>query len=506
MNIDLFIQSISNEQGLIPRRCNQSWLEKNNLWDFLLENTKDFGRESTVKEKIVFLKTKQNRCKVCNSITKLNSKTGNEFNLYCSSKCYHSTEEAKEQLKLHNENQRKNIELSKELLEDLYINKQMNVLQISKQLDLSNVTIQSYITKFGIPTRTHKENQKLNYQQHPRPYSGYSVSYDPAELTYSYTVLKKPVSQIALDFNCHKESVRRFLISLDIKRINRQSKIEWMMMNFLDELKIDYIMNCKKIISDRDIDFWIPSFNIGIEINGLFIHRFFDGLVPKRPGKTKDYHYNKFKDCSDKGIRLFQFFENDILERFDIIKNMIKSNLGFEMINLNARKYKIAFNMDKDLIKKFYEENHIQGNPSQRSKSISLISGDEIIAALSFEQSGDIITITRFCTKLGCRVRGAYSRLESYLPECKKIITYSSNAISQGDLYKANGYECVAENLDLFVTDFKTVFNRRKFQKKRMKDLFGDNFDPSKTEIENIQNNKMGVIWGAGIKTWVKTK
>lgn len=176
MNKNALFELITSEKTgeWVPTRCTESYLKKNSYWDFLIEETKDFGRDSSIKEKLVFLKTKKNRCEVCGVVTKLNSSDTRSFNPYCSSKCYRTTDEAKKSLELHNEKQKKGIVITKEILEEYYYHQKLNVLQISKILGCSNVTVSNYLKKFEIEKRPLSEIQSLN---NPRRNNNDSMKY-----------------------------------------------------------------------------------------------------------------------------------------------------------------------------------------------------------------------------------------------------------------------------------------------------------------------------------------
>ena len=45
-------------------------------------------------------------------------------------------------------------------------------------------------------------------------------------------------------------------------------------------------------------------------------------------GTSKDYHIEKTECCNEKGIRLVHIFENDYLNRPEIVKSLILSKLG----------------------------------------------------------------------------------------------------------------------------------------------------------------------------------
>lgn len=93
----------------------------------------------------------------------------------------------------------------------------------------------------------------------------------------------------------------------------KESKLELIVADLLEVLDIKYIRNNRQIIAPKEIDFYIPSLQIGIEVNDTWshnieVHPF--GLEPK----SINYHQEKTKSCWEKGIRLIHLFENDLIE------------------------------------------------------------------------------------------------------------------------------------------------------------------------------------------------
>lgn len=96
----------------------------------------------------------------------------------------------------------------------------------------------------------------------------------------------------------------------------------------------ELIRNSRDIISPLELDLYYSEKKIAIEFNGDYWH--------DENHKSRDYHYNKFKQCYDKGILLVSIFESDWINNSDLIKiylhdlfNNIENNLSYNNNYMN---------------------------------------------------------------------------------------------------------------------------------------------------------------------------
>lgn len=82
-------------------------------------------------------------------------------------------------------------------------------------------------------------------------------------------------------------------------------------------------------IKPFEIDIFIPELKIGIEYNGLYWH--------SEKFKEKSYHSNKTKLCKEKNIRLMHIFEDEWLEKKEIIKSKILLALNKQKKEINTK-------------------------------------------------------------------------------------------------------------------------------------------------------------------------
>ena len=91
---------------------------------------------------------------------------------------------------------------------------------------------------------------------------------------------------------------------------------------------IKHIDADRKILNGKEIDIFLPDFNLGIEVYGNYFHSEISGE------KTKLYHIDKTILSNDKNINLIQFYEDEIMLKTDIVLSKLSSKL-----NLNSKIY-----------------------------------------------------------------------------------------------------------------------------------------------------------------------
>lgn len=111
----------------------------------------------------------------------------------------------------------------------------------------------------------------------------------------------------------------------------------------------------RKILNGYEIDIYIPQIKVGIEYNGLKWHS-----VKYR--EDKNYHLNKTLKANEKGVKLIQIFEDEYLDKKEIVLSKIRRLIGldYDLPKFYARKCHIK-EINKDIAKEFINNNHIQG-------------------------------------------------------------------------------------------------------------------------------------------------
>jgi ribosomal protein S14 len=251
----------------------------------------------------------------------------------------------------------------------------------------------------------------------------------------------------------------------------------------------------------HELDIFFPDKNIGIEYNGNYWHS-------ELNGKDKHYHLNKTLYFENQGIQILHFFENEWLEKQQIIKSIIKSKLGLIINKIYARNTVIKEVSSKDA-KEFLDNNHLQGSINSSIK-LGLYYGKHLVSIMAFGKSRHNknyeYELLRFANKCNINVIGGFSKLlkyfiTTYLP--KSIITYADRRLSNGNVYEKNGFSFLHNSQPnyYYTKYYRKLYNRLNFQKHKLSNKLKI-FNSELTEWENMQLNNYDRIWDCGNKVY----
>jgi hypothetical protein len=261
----------------------------------------------------------------------------------------------------------------------------------------------------------------------------------------------------------------------------------------------------RAILYGKELDFFIPYKKISFEINGLYWHSECSGNI------SKNYHLNKTKNCLFHGIKLMHIFENEWIEKSDIVKSIIRSTLGYQSNRIYARECVVGevSIVDKN---KFLNNNHLQGEDKSTIK-LGLYKDDELMSIMTFRRTSRFDKdveweLSRFCNKLEYSIVGGASKLFSHFVENhhpKSIVSYSDRRYFSGEIYSILGFNFIHNTPPNYhyVTDgYKGIKNRMSFQKHKLKNILPI-FDDGLSEWENMKKNGFDRIWDCGHSKWI---
>lgn len=250
------------------------------------------------------------------------------------------------------------------------------------------------------------------------------------------------------------------------------------------------VCNVRSIINPLELDMYLPDYKLAIEYDGIYYH--------SEQFKPEGYHIFKTSECEKQGIQLLHIFE---IEDIDIWKSIISGKLK-KNTKIFARKC-IVKELSFDETKIFLEENHLQGFCPSKYR-YGLFYNGELVQVMTFgvprfNKRYDF-ELLRLASKKFTSVVGGASKLLKFFRDSHtgSIISYSNLRFSSGDVYRKLGFTQLGRtNVNYFYTGHNKILTRYQCQKHKLKDLL-ENFDPSKTESENMRLNGYFKVFDCG--------
>lgn len=262
-------------------------------------------------------------------------------------------------------------------------------------------------------------------------------------------------------------------------KANGRSYEEEEFASFISEIYSGEIrMNDRTVLDGLELDVYLPERKLAFEFDGLYWH----SELFVKPRK----HLEKTEICEKNGIQLIHVFEDEWLQKQEIVKSRIRGLLGLNE-RIFARKCSVK-EVDTKTSRVFLQKNHIQGNCSSKY-NLGLFHNNELVSLMTFGKSRFSKTefeLLRFCNKLNTNVVGGASKLLAHFVEQHReitnIVSYADRRWSKGNLYEKLGFSVVSKSIPNY-------FYFRKFQREsRMKyqkhKLVKMGYDEKKTEKE----------------------
>lgn len=279
--------------------------------------------------------------------------------------------------------------------------------------------------------------------------------------------------------------------------------------NFIRGLGIDVEKaKNRKLLNGKEIDIIIPDRHIAIEYNGLYYHT-------EKMGKGSTYHLDKTIDCFNEGYQLYHIFEDEWVNKKEIVKSKISHILGFDNgEKIGARKCNIKkiTSFEKS---EFLDKYHIQGNDNSFIYYGSFYN-NILVGVMTFNEKRNMTKnldrqyeLSRFCTKNGYIISGLASKIIKQF-----IIDYNpSSIISFADRrwtpqYDSNLYTKMGFKLVKILKPGYSYYNSKvnkyrrfhkfNFGKNNLKKKY-PNIDLTKSEKEIMTELGFDRIWDCGM-------
>lgn len=326
------------------------------------------------------------------------------------------------------------------------------------------------------------------------------------------------LSDIADLFGITDTNVGRYFrkLNIEIKYNYNRSRLEREVYNHIKSLVITecIIERNYRLDSNLELDLYLPEKDLAIEVHGLYWHS--SNNVTEDLFKKKR-HQDKFIECNDNNIRLFQILETewrDPIKR-DIWKSILQYYIEKDRIrNIYGRKC-VVQEIKPQQAEVFFNSNHLQGH-LRSSVYIGLFFEGDLVSAMSFTPSRFNKKyeweMGRYATKKYTSVVGGASKLFKHFTRVyspKSVVSYADTRYSVGNLYDKLGFLLIHlsnPNYFYFRNMKEGLKSRVSFQKHKLINKLGK-YDPLLTEVQNMFNNGYRRFWDSGnlVYVWVET-
>lgn len=249
----------------------------------------------------------------------------------------------------------------------------------------------------------------------------------------------------------------------------------------------------------REVDIYIPSKSIAIEVNGVHWHSEHNGRKPRL------YHNSKTVDLQTRGVRLVHITDTEWIINREVTESRIRSLLGVTPRRIGARQCELRL-IDTQTRREFFDAVHIQRDTAA-SVCYGLYFDNELVAAMSFGRprfsDRHDYELIRFANALNTTVVGGASRLFSHFIRTHtpgSIVSYSDRRWNIGTVYQQIGMTYVrtsAPNYWYFrVGHTNKLFSRARFQKHKLTNMLSYNAD--RTEWDIMRDEGYDRIWDCG--------
>lgn len=367
------------------------------------------------------------------------------------------------------------------------------------------------VERFGVPYNSQRleVKEKLSYSRIPEEVKEKLTDY--SWLYGQYITQAKSLSHIAQDLGIYYGTVGEYCkkFGFEIRQRVNYSLGETQVCEFLNSMNVNYIASDWNVLGGKEIDILIPSYNFGIEINGLRWHSFNPFCTQTRETEDKNRHLNKTTAAKDKGISLIHITDFEWANQQEIVKSLICTKLGLST-KLYARKLTLK-TVSKEEEKQFLNKNHFQGYvPSKYS--IGLYNDTELYSLITvgksrYSKSADI-EILRICTKMGYTIVGGTDRLFAKVRQDyndASIVSYCDLSKFTGGVYERLGFICNNRaKPSPHWTDGNYLINRHKCTRENAKKWVSE-FDDNLSVTENMFRAKYRRYWDCGQSSWIYT-
>ena len=462
--INQFIEIVTPNGRVISTRLNEKYftkIGKIDIWNKFNELTVNLN--CSIGDKLIFIKagyvTDRPKCVVCGKPVNI---VDRKVSQYCCAKCATS-----------DSNRAQKISLTKRSQDHKNANEKRR---------------KTMMEKYGVETNSQRQDIKHVWTKTKLEQQIFDKLNDESWLYQQYVEQNKSALQIGNELGCYYGTVLAYCRKYQFKIIQHYntSVVEHDVCQFLDQCGVCYHKNYTGLYNDkREVDIWIPSHNLAIEIDGLRWHN--------ENYRDRLYHRNKTEQIAAPN-KLIHITDKQWNECTETCKSIIRNRLGLSN-RLYGRKMKIEYcsHVDRE-IRTLFDDNHIDGFCAGNLYIILRDDQSKIVCGAVFGKSrfGQGDELIRFVTINNHVVIGGMKKiLKKYrqLRPTVELTSYVNKALFDGSSYINDDWTPLPDSdVGYCWTNGNDVISRYKARRSSLKKWLPQ-FDETKSENENMTAN-----------------
>lgn len=272
--------------------------------------------------------------------------------------------------------------------------------------------------------------------------------------------------------------------------------------DFLEQLGAEVIRDTKVLIPTKEIALYLPEHQLAIEYCGVY-------WIDETRGKDPKANFEKMEALNQRGIDLITIFEDEWLDRPEVVRSILTNRLGKSDAGVGGRQLQIE-EITSGESRTFLNKHHIQG-AATGSYHIGafhkgVLVGVMVMGPPTRQMSLYQWELKRFAAD-GRNHPGMMGRLFNHFlrthhPET--IVSFSDNRWFPGGSYQQLGFVKEAEIApDHYYVKDGVRYHKSKFRKSGILRLHPEHYDETLTERVMMENIGYGRVWDCGKIRWV---